>query len=1171
MTPTLLPRKPGCQSFVQSFPTLSINLVRLLGPILFLLLGVRGYTQTATNNATVTYTGKNVRLETVFAAFKKQTGYFFFYNEEDIKRAKPVTVSFNNVSLEKAMQECIKDQPLSYTFKGNTIFLQSSVISASAATMSPAAPAQPLLDVKGRILDENGEAVVASVLVKGSTKAVSSNEAGEYKLGEVASDATLVVSGVNIYNAEVGVMGRNSVNVSVKSKIKSGETVVVGYGISDKESLTGSVAKFTPAPLGAASLSVDQMMVGKVTGVHITPSGGTPGGANAITIRGLSTFNDAGNDPLIVVDGIPVYGIGHESNQNYYYDGKKAGSSASFISGGVSVQDDYTQRQSFEKNALAFINPDDIASIEVLKDAYATSIYGSRGAAGVILITTKKGKNGKMQVNANVSSSISKPFGTHKLMTGDQYADFYTEYYKQLNPALNYTFPKGVSTNWRDEMIRTAVGMQAGVNAQGGSNRTTYFFSMAYNNQPSYIINSDYTRYTGRIGLDQQIGDHFKTGTHINLTHTENTGNNAQTLYREALLRAPNLPVYNPDGTYFWGNGNNPAGATNMDLNPVAKAYRNIMKDRSSRIQGDIYAEILFTPWLSFKTTFGNDWFNSRSYYREKSTPLVTGGMATESLSQNTKWVINNIISLKRKIGASHNLDALVGQTYESSVENINSIKGAQFPNDDVYSIMTASQKQIVQALERRINLLSYLGRLNYEFANRYLVGVTYRIDGSSSFPKNHRYQHFPSFSAGWKIHEENFMKGNKVLSQLKLRGSIGFTGTDGGAGYYGYQGQYSYSGFYYGNTPNIALLQPNNPNLQWERTVNRDIGLDFSLMNARISGTFDYYNRKTTGALLNSGVPLILGFSSQLQNLADIANRGWEFSINANLLPTGPLKWNSTFTISRNTNIIQKIHKKAIDLTTQIAYNGGKYWKEGYSATSFFMYDWAGVDPATGQPLWRAPEGKTGDQPLMSYLNTTTPDIYRKYMGDAMPKAFGAWTNSLTYKGFELNFALNYAFRHKMFNGSKAALYSYTLSSMFGGDPVNNLSPDLLDYWKSQGNMTNIPKLINNSNMSGAAGYQFDYTLGRNVSRFLEDASFVKLRNITFAYDCARLKNSGTAGIFKRILVFVQADNVFVITHYSGIDPEVSAYGSSGLNAGYDELTLPNPRIFTFGIKLGM
>lgn len=549
---------------------------------------------------------------------------------------------------------------------------------------------------------------------------------------------------------------------------------------------------------------------------------------------------------------------------------------------------------------------------------------------------------------------------------------------------------------------------------------------------------------------------------------------------------------------------------------------------------------------------------------------MEIGGEASQSTDQNIRWVINNVLTANHTFPGGHHINAIAGQSFETSNENNNSVYGTGFPSNSILSIGAATKKVVGSSLEQQWALNSYFTRLNYDYRNKYLAGFTYRVDGSSRFAANHQYVGFPSFALGWVPSEENFLKNTKWINQLKLRSSLGISGTDGGAGYYGDQGQYQFAlyGATYGNNNIINVSQPANPNLKWETTYTYDFGVDATLFNSRLIATFDYYNKQTKDAILSSGLPGFMGFTSQVQNLADMNNKGLELTINSIDVKNRNFEWSTNFNISRNINIIKKLHKiDGLDLAAQIEADGGRFWLPGHSATEFFMYQWAGVDPQTGNPLWKDNTGKTRNVPITYYTDGNEYEGQRVASGDAMPKFYGGFGNTFTYKGFELNAFFSFAYGNKMFNGEKAALYGYT-SSSYSGVQANNLSPDLLNYWKTPGQQTNIPALINASNyLSAGFGSSYDYTLGRDISRFLEDASFLKLRTLTLAYSFKK----NAVKYVNDLKVFLEADNVWILTKYSGIDPEVSAYGSSALSSGYDELTMPSPRVYRVGVKIDL
>lgn len=1041
--------------------------------------------------------------------------------------------------------------------------------------------------VKGVVRDQqSGEPLpgVTIQLKNNPSVAALTNQKGEFTINVQGKDTiTLMISSVGYAAREMpmiipaATLRTASIQMTPLIDIK-GDVLVVGYGTQDLRKMIGSIGVYKPTEEpGQLPLSIDNALVGKIAGVHVAPSSGVPGSATAITIRGVTTLTNNGNSPLIVIDGTPVYGSNQDMNTTDFGAGKTAG----FSFGGTQVSSDYDEsgihRNTFEKNPLASINPDDIASIEVLKDAFATAIYGSRGAAGVILITTKKGQGSGMKISASVTTSISSPYKLPKVMTADQYADFYSNYLTQINH-LNYRtdtviFPKGINTNWLDAIARTAVGTNANVAVSGGNGRGgSYYISGNYTDNPSYILNSDFKRYQGRINFDQQLSQNLSIGTNFTISYAKNNALNAQSIYRNAATKAPNEPIRDSIGQYLWGFYPNPVGPELINGNPVAVANENINYSLDTRLLGNVYAKLNITHGLSFRSEFGTDWMNSRSYSRDIDQPQQIGGLASQTTNQNIRWVINNVLTLNQSIGAGHHLNAIAGQSYETSTENRTSIYGKDFPNDKILSIGSAQTKSISSSLEQNWALLSYFTRINYDYKGKYLAGVTYRLDGSSRFASNHRYVGFPSFSVGWVPSKESFMKGaSGWLDQLKLRSSLGITGNDGGVGYYGNQGQYQLSvyGATYGNTNIITVKQPANPNLKWETTYTYDFGMDVNMFQNTVSIVFDYYNRQIKNAILNSGIPGFMGFTSQIQNIADISNQGLELTINSLNVKSKNFEWSTNLNISRNKNIIKKLHNiDGLNMAAQIETNGGRFWLEDHSATEFYMFPWKGVDPATGNPLWQDNTGKQITEPITFYNYGDDYIANRIASGDAMPDIFGGVGNTFKYKGFELNAFFSFSLGNKLYNGAKATLYNYTASS-FSGPQANNLSPDLLDYWTTPGQITDIPALINASNYVAAGfGSAYDYTLGRDISRFLEDASFLKLRSISLSY---HFKPRALKKIkpIQKLVVFVEANNIWTLTSYSGIDPEVSAYGSSALNSGFDELTLPLPKVYNIGVKI--
>ncbi len=1015
------------------------------------------------------------------------------------------------------------------------------------------------IEVQGIVLAEadNQPVLGATILVKGTVKGVASDFDGQFSINVNLGDI-LVVSALGYATYEHKVIDENPITIALKESIEALDLVtVVGYGVQEKRDLTGSIGSIKAKDIDKTIVSIDNALAGKISGVQVISSSGVPGSATAITIRGISTLN-ADSNPLIVIDGVPVYGANRANNTTGFERGVIPGIGF----GGTNVSNPLRNNLSeFERNPLSMLNLNDIESIEVLKDAYATAIYGSRGATGVILITTKKGNSKKPRVSFNHSTTFSDPIDIPDVLNAEQYS----EIYRLSNP--NYSngnsFPfTGQDSNWLDNVIRTGVTKNFNVSLSANTDKLNYFFSASYLDQEAYIANQDFKKYNTRLNIDYKITDNIKIGANATLNFSDNASLNAPSIYRNAVLKAPNIPQFDDTGAYFFGAEPNISGIVN---NPLAQAYRDINNVEDDRIIGNIYAEVKPFSWLTLKSEIGIDHYNSEAYSRLISRPSIVGGNATSRTVENKKFVINNTATIVKVFNNVHSINSVIGQSFETSKEWSFATDARDFANDDILDINQGGVVNVSDPLLREWALFSVFGRVNYQYDHKYLAGVTYRLDGSSRFAKNNRYIGFPSFSLGWRVSNENFLKDASWLDELKFRGSIGFAGVDGNSGvggYYGNQGQYQL--FRYGNnsvaqyldSDILQVIQPNNPDLEWERTRTLDLGMDLSLFSGRIDLTVDYYHKKITNLLYQSAVPWYQGYALQDQNIGDMENKGFEITLNTENIKTENFTWTTNFNISRNTNKILKLNFDGTDETG--ATFGYKYFAEGLSAGQFFLFDWDGVDALTGNPVWNLPDGTQTQTPPASLPNSSQ---YRKPMGDALPDFYGGFTNSFTYKNWNLEAFFSFSRGNKLYNGTKALLYTYTTTD------ANNLSTDLLDYWLIAGHRTDIPRFENASIIRSFFG-GVDYTSGRDSDRFLEDASFLRMKNIKLTYNLPQSILDKT--FFRSCSIYAQGSNLLTFTNYSGLDPEVSAFGSSALISGYDELTMPQTKSYSLGINVG-
>lgn len=1011
--------------------------------------------------------------------------------------------------------------------------------------------AQTKRTITGTVNDESGEPVISALInIDGTTTAVYSDLNGNYSI-QAEEGQTLVFSFLG-YVKQTHKVGKSDViNVILKEddNTRLSDVVVVGYSTVERRDLTGSVSS-VKLPEEKPFLSIDQMLAGQAPGVLVSASSGALGSANMMTIRGISSII-GDNNPLYVIDGVPIYSTDRENNLTSTSGGSFQGASMTGGQvGGGSLAYNQEVVNSFEKNPLMSLNPDDIESIEILKDAFSTAIYGSRGSAGVILITTKKGSREKTQVNVNYSMAIDNPIGKLDLLNGDEYAAIYSAYYPDGN------FPTGYNTDWVDAVTRTAVSHNLSASVSGGTQKSNYFISMSYNNNESYIINNALERFSARANLDTQLSEKWKMGISTSISKVNNNSIAAPSIYSAALKKAPNLPIYDENGDYHYGYSPNSKG-DNGAYNPVAMARENQEGVKDIRVIGNAYLEFKPFSWMTLRSEIGTDISNSQAMIRKADIPVdldeVVDNQATETTNMNYKVVINNTLNISKSFGYDHFLQGVIGQSYEYSNERVTGVRGQNFFSSELIGVGAAQDKSVMQAMRQKWALFSVFTRLNYQYKHRYMLGVTYRVDGSSRFNKDNRYLGTPSVSLGWRASEESFIKENLPwIDEMKLRGSVGWSSKDGNSSYYGAQATYVLADRNYGGHNYLMMSQPGNVDLRWEKTITYDLGLDLSVLKNRLDITVDYFYKKTTDMLFGSDLPGYTGYEKQNQNIADMMNAGIEFKIISTNIKTRDFVWQSILNISHNTNKILKLNFKGQQINQ--LNSSDKYYAEGHPAAQWYLHEWAGVDPETGNPLWRYADGTLSTTPPAA--SSETSDINKKVYGTAIPTFYGGFTNNFSYKNWELDLLFTFSYGSKMLNATKSSLLTYTT------DQAYNLGKDILKMWQVPGQKTDIPKL-NHASIVGS----YDYSLGITTSRFLEDNSYLRLKSLQLTYNVPQ-SFLQKIKFFNQFKIYAAMTNVFTITDYSGVDPEVSAFGSSAINAGYDYMTMPQSRSYQFGIR---
>ena len=894
------------------------------------------------------------------------------------------------------------------------------------------------------------------------------------------------------------------------------EVVVVGYGTQRKKDLVGAIAKVDPSITKVIpEASFDTQLQGNVAGVQINGGTGIPGSNTFIRVRGSTSINSS-NDPLYVIDGIFV---NNSTLQN--------------------VEADRTT------SPLADLNPNDIETIEVLKDAAAISIYGSKGANGVILITTKKGKYGQSaQVDMDISRGSGWAAKKWNLTTGPEHATVVDEYRRNEGLAPLFTaggrgLPEEQPTYDRQAILnQTAQYQNYNLSVRGGSDNTNYYLGFGYADQEGIWKTMGFERGNFRVNLEQRINDKLKVGTtntltksHRNIGRAVGSGGSGA-LYQASVDIPTYLPIFDEDGKPLrWVNFDNIYSLVNeSDNNADSRHYI-----------GSVYANYHILPDIVFNSSFSLDYnlYEEREYW---NTNLLRGiankGEAIASFTQSNFWVNEQTLKYQHTFAQKHNLTALVGTHIQSSTTSNTYSRGTNFPNDS-FTLISAAANQTVDEQWGKNTMISFFSRLEYNFKSKYLFEAVFRADGSSKFSNKNRWGYFPAIGGAWKISEEDFLKDNVLISNLKLRLNYGVAGNQNGIGDFEYRGLWT-SGVSYpdqGSTqlPGITPLKLANPDLRWEKTSQLNAGLDLGFFDDRFGIEFNYYDKYTTDALLEVAVPNFSGFRSYLSNYGELSNRGFEFSLSAAVIAKDNFSWNTSFNISHNKNKIEV-------LPSPMSFEDRQFIRieEGYPLYSYWLYNVLEVNPATGDLVIEDVDGNG---------EITASD--RKIVGDAWPDYFGGFNNSFSYKGFDLNVLFTYSVGNRQWNHNRV------LGEQGGRLDANRvIFASQLDRWQNPGDITDVPRL---------ALKNYDK---QELSRFLEDASFLRLRSLNLGYTLPKQLTS-RLHIDKVRLYFV-GTNLLLFTKYSGADPETRIERGENQNIqGYDFASPPTPRTVQFGINL--
>lgn len=1002
------------------------------------------------------------------------------------------------------------------------------------------------ITVIGKVADETGSPVSrASVQIKKSTTGVSTDVQGNFSIS-APKGAVLVVTAVGFDNLEFTVSGPNAQLTLLQGTKALSEVVVTGFGGSQiKRDVTGNIARIKGKDIeNMPTPSVDAALQGKAAGVYVNSQSGKLGQAVSVRVRGNSSIS-AGNQPLYVIDGLPI-----TTNSQSSYGGAT--------------------------NPLVDLNPNDIESIDVLKDASAGAIYGSRAANGVVLITTKKGKAGATKVTVNLQSGSSESTRRVPFLNSTQYAelllegakyidDFYgtptndpfsdTQYAKDWMDYYSYGKWAGDPSKtyeWQDVVFQKGKYNQADLQMSGGTDKTKFYISGQYLDQQGIIIGNNLQRMTGRLNLDHKANNWLTLGLNMNFARTLNRrlpDDNAFSNPLQSVALMPMTPAIDP-------NIGLPAGAPPGDVqipmyyNPQLTVDYAKYTAESFRNFSNTYATIKLMPGLVFQSEFGLDLMSQleESYFQsqtQRNQTRATRGLGTNRSSFITNYNTNNYFNFDKAFAKS-DLSVTAGMQYQQSLAKYNFVEGIDFPSDSYQRIASAATISGGSSSETNFRFLSYFMRANYKVADKYIVSLSGRYDGSSRFGLNNKFGFFPAVSAGWILTEEKFLRKFDALSFLKLRGSYGIVGNAEIGNFPQlalFGGSSSYAGIG-GQTPS----QIGNPDLRWETNKQFDIGIDFGFFGNRLTGEVDYYERKSEDLLLNVNIPSSTGFSSVVRNLGKMENYGIEFVLNTQNT-VGVFKWTTSLNLAFNRG-------KVTDIDGQVIEGGisnSNRAMEGQPLGVFFMPEYAGVNPANGDAQFYSNAKKadgTLDRTVLS--NRQYNQAQRVVVGDPNPDIIGGVTNTFNYKSFDLYVFFNGTF------GNQVSVYGMGQYSMANMIYEDNQTADQMLRWQKPGDITRVPQ----------ARYYFGNGNQRS-SRFIVDGSFVRLRTVSFGYTLPKsvLKHIK----LERVRVYASAQNLATWTNnYPLWDPEVNADSfDSNISKGNDFYTPPQPRTILFGVNV--
>lgn len=1064
---------------------------------------------------------------------QREYNYSVSVRSDEIDIDRVVTVNTQGATLTAVLDKIFAGQNVEYVINGTSVSVKAKKAEIKGKT-------QPRV-ITGNVQDENSEPLIgATVVEKGTNNGVVTDLDGNYSIKISGEEPVLQFSYFGFADEEIEVGKKNEVDVRMTAQTLSlDDVLVVGYGTMTRRDITSAVGSFKPKPAERREvLSVDQLLQGRVAGVNIATASGVPGSVGRVSIRGIGSLN-AGNEPLYVIDGVPITTTSGDTG---------AWSNGESMSG------------------LATINPSDIESIEVLKDAASAAIYGSRATNGVIIITTKSGRKGapKVTVDASVSMGTQPRTDCLELASGDLLIEVFNEgidnynkqYGKNIERYIN-PMPGKPAYDWLGTVLRTAWSHNLSASISGGSDNVKYYVSGTYKHTEGTAVDNDMDQYSIKSNVSGKVKPWMSFGVNTMLSYSHNarvgSGYSGLNVIKAAVEQYPWDEPFLPSGE--WATSKNVL----VNNNPLQAIKESDIWIKTYRAISSAFLEFHIIPGLNFKTNLGEDYqsleehvyFSSKhqSAYPSEDNPM--GGSLTDSRVNRVSVLWDNTLNYDKAFDFGLNLGAVLGHSVQIYESSSSSQTGLGFPSASFDVNSVAAQFKNVSSGKSSYALQSFFGRVNLNYKNRYVGTLTVRTDGSSKFAPEHRWGWFPSASLGWNVNEEKWWNADGM--SLKVRASVGATGNQGGIGAYAYQALAS-GGINYGGQNGLGLSTAGNRDLKWETATQTNVGVDVSFWKGALSATVDLFNKDTDNLLYNKPTMITTGYTTQLCNIGAMNNKGIEFSLAANA-GKNSFRWHADFNISFIRNKLTRL----LDSEEVVMPDSFHGLKVGEEVGSFYMIKMLGIyqtDEEVPEYLYQNEGVRAGD---VIYEDVSGPDGTpdgkidandRQFVGSANPKFSGGFNNTFSWKGLELSVFLTYSYGQQ--------IYQYWTGGLrMGQGTWPQLRSVCEQRWTGPGTSNTHPRAI--------YGHAWNSTKFVNT-RFLHDASYLRCRSVSLGYNFpTRLLNRAKIDALR---VYVQADNLFVVTKWPYMDPEVSV-SNNAATFGYDWLNPGQPRTITLGFNI--